>query len=439
MPTKPVKCRPTTARIADIIPGSIAEELALQPGDLVCAVNGEAVSDYIAYRFAIAEEVLTLEIARGTEHADMEIEKDADEDLGIVFAGDVFDGVRSCRNSCVFCFEEQMPAGMRAGLRLRDDDYRLSFLHGNFLTLTNLTRIDKARIIREHLSPLFVSIHATDLAVRRRMLRNPRAGDILTALRELAAGGIDFHGQIVLCPGWNDGETLERTLAELASLHPAMLSIGIVPVGLTGHRPPRGPELRAVSLADAETTLDCVARWQQTFLKRFGTRLVYAADEFYLSLGRDLPSSAEYEGFPQKENGIGLTRQFLDEATALTLPSALPTGKVTLATGKLAAPLIESFTARLRKECGVDVEAIMVPNNFYGGGVSVSGLLTGSDFRAALAERELGRLLLLPASTLNSDRLFLDDMTPAELETVLAIPIRFCAGPQEIVEAIKKR
>ncbi len=331
-----------------------------------------------------------------------------------------------------------MPKGMRAGLRLRDDDFRLSFLHGNFLTLTNLSRADKARIIREHLSPLFVSIHATNLDVRRRMLRNPRAEDIIVALRELAAGGIEFHGQIVLCPGWNDHEVLECTLDELTALHPALLSVGIVPVGLTGHRP-TGAELRAVTQEDAEEVLTCVARKQATCLAQLGSRLVYAADEFYLATGHQLPSASDYEGFPQKENGIGLARLFIDEADGIFLPGSLPTGKVTLATGTLAVPLLERFAARLRKIPDVDIEVIAVPNRYYGGGVSVAGLLTGSDMLAALAGRVQGRLLILPASVLNADGLFLDDMTPRALEIALATAISFCAGPQQILESLTQR
>jgi putative radical SAM enzyme (TIGR03279 family) len=210
------------AIIAAVEPGSIAEDVGLQPGDELLAVNGAPLTDYIAYRFAIADEEVTLAVARGEERAEIEIEKEADDDLGLTFTSDVFDGVRRCRNRCVFCFEEQMPAGMRASLRLRDDDFRLSFLHGNFLTLTNLTRADEARILREHLSPLFVSVHATDPAVRARMLGVKTAPDVRAQLRRLGAGGIEVHAQIVLCPGWNDGEVLAATLADLAALHPVV-------------------------------------------------------------------------------------------------------------------------------------------------------------------------------------------------------------------------
>lgn len=435
MPRTPWKCHPLDARIAEVMPESIAEELGLQPGDVLCAVNGQSLTDYIAYRFAIADEELTLEVARGGERALMEIEKEADEDLGLVFAGDVFDGVRPCRNKCVFCFEEQMPAGMRDSLRLRDDDFRLSFLHGNFLTLTNLREGDMERIIGEHLSPLFVSIHATDPEARRRMLRNRRAPDVRAQLRAMGEGGIDVHGQIVLCPGWNDGAVLEQTLADLAELAPPLCTVGIVPVGLTGHRP-AGPEVRAVTPEDARAVLDTVERWQAALLPRLGTRLIFAADEFYFAAGRPFPPAEAYEEFTQQENGIGLARLFLDDLESLDWPSSAPAGKVTIATGTLAVPLLEQLAARLRHTLNMEIDVVAVPNLFYGGAVSVAGLLTGSDLLDALADRELGRAVLLPAVTLNSDGIFLDDMTPDTLEAALGVPLHFCANPQEVADTI---
>lgn len=438
MPRTPWKNHPCEARIADILPGSIAEELTLQPGDLIRAVNGVMPTDFIAYRFATAEEEVALEVERDGERVVMEIEKDADEDLGIVFTGDVFDGVRPCRNKCIFCFEDQIPDGMRSSLRLRDDDFRLSFLHGNFLTLTNLSDDDMARIIREHLSPLFISIHATDLDVRRQMLRNRRAPDIREQLRELGEGGIEVHAQIVLCPGWNDGQVLEDTLRDLAALHPTVVSVGIVPVGLTGHRP-AGSEIRAITADDAAAVLDCVTRWQAELLPRLGTRLVFAADEFYLCAGREIPDAEAYEDFVQQENGIGLARLFLDDMAMLDdvpLPSNGNKKHVTIATGTLAAPLLEQLAARLREQFGVSIDVLSVPNLFYGGGVSVAGLLTGSDFLAALRNHKIGDVLVLPAVTLNTDGVFLDDMTPKDLMQTLHVPIRFCADPFEVSSAI---
>lgn len=423
------------ARIADILPDSIAADLALQPGDVLHAVNGVPLTDFIAYRFAVAEELVTLEISRGAEHWAIEIEKDADADLGLVFAGDVFDAPRACRNACVFCFEEQMPAGMRPSLRLRDDDFRLSFLHGNFLTLTNLRDGDMARIIDEHLSPLFVSIHATDLDVRRRLLRNRRAPDLRAQLQALGAGGITVHGQIVLCPGWNDGAVLEQTLADLADLFPTVLSVGIVPVGLTAHRP-AGPEVRPVTTADARRLLTTVARWQGALRPRLGTRLVFAADEFYLSAGRAFPPATAYEAFPQLENGIGMARQFLNALRRLSCPDRLPAGKVTLVTGTLAAPLLARLADRMRA-AGGDVEVVPVPNAFYGGGVSVAGLLTGRDVLATLRRRDLGRLVLLPSAMVNADGVLLDDLPAHALASALGVPVCFCADPAEAFEAIR--
>lgn len=425
------------ARIVAVLPGSIAEEVDLQPGDVLLAVNGAPVSDYIAYRFAIAEEEVALEIARAEERWAIEIEKDADDDLGLVFASDVFDGVRRCRNRCVFCFEEQMPPGMRASLCLHDDDFRLSFLHGNFLSLTNLSSGDERRILREHLSPLFVSIHATDLEVRRHMLQNRRAPDIVAQLRRLGEGGITLHGQIVLCPGWNDGAVLERTLEELAALSPLLETVGIVPVGLSAYRP-SVPEVRAVTPDDARAVLDLVTPRQCDWLTRLGTRLVYAADEFYLAAGRPFPPAEAYEGFVQQENGIGMARLFLDELAGLPAPVTLPASrwrKITLLTGVLAAPLLEALAVWLR-DAGVDAAVAVAPNHFYGGGVSVAGLLTGRDILAALRGRELGEALLLPASTLNAEGIFLDDLTPAALAHDLGVPLYFCRGPQEVVEEL---
>lgn len=424
------------ARIAQVEPGSIAEEVELQPGDLLLAVNDAPVRDYLAYRAAITEEVVVLRVARGEDCWEIEIEKDEDEDLGLGFAEDVFDGMRRCANRCVFCFENQMPAGMRSSLNTRDDDYRLSFLHGNFITLTNLRRGDMARILREHLSPLYVSVHATDPAVRRRLLGNPKAPDIRAQLDQLAGAGIEVHAQIVLCPGWNDGSVLAETLDDLTGRYPCVQSVGIVPVGLTAHRPD-GPAVRVVAPNDAEAVLEAVTTRQAALLATHGTRLIFAADEFYLMTGRPIPPSDDYEDYPQRENGIGLSRIFLDEMAALRL---VPTGRnrrVTLATGILAAPLLENFSVRLRAS-GWDAQVIAVPNCFYGGGVNVAGLLTGRDLLDTLRHRDLGDLLLLPTAIRNTDGILLDDTTPESLEAALGVRIAFAGGPKEAVGVLKE-
>jgi putative radical SAM enzyme (TIGR03279 family) len=425
------------AQIAAVHPDSIAAELGLAPGDLLLAVNGAPLTDYIAYRFAIADEELELVVARGDEQWCIELEKEADDDLGLTFTEDVFDGMRRCTNRCVFCFEEQMPAGMRSSLRLRDDDVRLSFLHGNFVTLTNVRAGEMARIIREHLSPLYVSVHATDPDTRRRLLGVRRAPDLRRQLRELGAAGIEVHTQIVFCPGWNDGAILEETLNDLTALYPTVQSIGIVPVGLTAHRP-AGPEVTPVTPAGAEALLARVAHWSAACLAQMGTRLVYAADEFYLLAGIPFPPTEAYEEFPQRENGIGLARLFLDALDDLIIPPAavpmpLP---VALVTGTSAAPLLAGLAERLRA-AGYRVDTIAVPNHFYGGGVSVAGLLTGSDLQLALAGTGPWAQLLLPALLLNGDGLFLDDRTPAELERALGWPLVFCEEPEDVVSVLQ--
>jgi len=427
--------RTYAARIAFIEPGSIAEAVALQPGDLLLTVNGAPLADYIAYRFAIAEEIVTLLVARDDRQWEIEIEKETDDDLGLGFADDVFDGMRRCGNHCVFCFEDQMPAGMRASLHTRDDDFRLSFLHGNFITLTNLRAADSARIIREHLTPLYVSIHATDPAARRRMMRNPRAGQIMEQLRRLGEAGIELHTQIVLCPGWNDGAVLERTLADLAGLYPAVQSVGIVPVGLTAHRPD-GPAVRPVAREDAEAVLETVDRWQAAMHAQHETRLIFAADEFYYHTGRPFPRCEAYEGYPQRENGIGLSRIFLDELAGLTRFPAGKGRKITLATGILAAELLEALAARLRR-AHWDARVLTVPNTFYGGGVNVAGLLTGQDLLAALRGQDLGERLFLPGCALNADGVLLDDMPPDTLAEMLGVPLSFCSGPDAVKDALR--
>ncbi len=423
------------AVVASVAQHSIAAELELEPGDMLLAVNGVPVSDYIGYRFAVAEEDVTLTIMRGEERWEIEIEKEADEDIGLSFTSDVFDGVTSCCNNCVFCFEDQLPAAARQSLRIRDDDFRLSFLHGNFLSLTNLTESDWQRIAIEHLSPLFVSIHATDTTVRRQMLQNDTAPDIREQLRRLGELGIEVHGQIVLCPGWNDGAVLAQTLSELAELLSPVATVGIVPVGLTDFRP-QGPEVRQVTPDDAAAVLATVAAQQQQNLAQLGTRQVFAADEFYLLTGTQLPTAEEYEEFPQLENGIGLARQFLDDIpAALQLLKKRQTHRATLVTGTLATPIVGQLVAKLQAR-GVAITLVTAQNHFFGAGVSVAGLLTAGDVRAALAGVDIGEALLLPAAMLNDDGVTLDDVTVAEITNEYGVPVYFTGSPEAIVRAL---
>jgi putative radical SAM enzyme (TIGR03279 family) len=296
--------------IAAVAEGSIAEREGLRPGDQVVSINGHLLRDVIDYRFYGAEEELELVVERDGRRMVLQVERDYDEDLGLEFAAPTFDGIHRCHSHCAFCFIAGMPRGMRASLYVRDDDYRYSFLFGNFCTLTNLAGADWQRLAEQRLSPLYVSVHATDPALRRRILGHPAAPDVVDQLRQLGQLGLQLHTQVVLLPGLNDGPALAQTVADLAALHPAVQSIAIVPVGLTRyHR----CDLRPYRPDEAEPILDQVTAWQKAYRSQHGLNLVYASDEWYLLAGRQVPPADEYDGFPQLENGVGLTRVFLDE------------------------------------------------------------------------------------------------------------------------------
>jgi len=346
--------------------------------------------------------------------------------------------VRLCRNHCLFCFYDQLPGGrcaaggLRDSLYVRYDDFRLSFLHGNFVTLTNLAEEDFARICEQRLSPLYVSVHATEVALRRRMLGNRGAPDVLAQMRRLGRCSIVMHTQVVLCPGINDGAALARTVTDLAPLHPAVASVAIVPVGLTKHRAGL-PKLRAVTPASARRLLRQVREWQRDFRKRLGSRFVFAADEFYLLAREPFPPAAEYEGFPQRENGVGLARLFLDELGRADFRRAAGQA-VMLVTGVAARELIEAMAARMR-EHEVGAEVVAIRNRLLGARITVAGLLAGRDIAAGLADRELGDAVAVPAAALR-DGALLDDMTMEELARRLGKRVIAAAGPRELARRI---
>lgn len=296
--------------VAAVAEGSIAKREGVRPGDQMVSINGHVLRDVIDYRFYGAEEKLEIIVERGGQPRAFQVERGYDEDLGIEFAAPTFDGIRRCNSQCAFCFIAGMPKGMRPSLYVRDDDYRYSFLFGNFCTLTNLTEDDWQRLAEQRLSPLYVSVHATDLALRRRILGNPTAPDVMDQLRRLGELGIQLHTQVVLMLGLNDGPALAQTVADLAALHPAVQSIAIVPVGLTRYQ---RCDLRPYRPDETEPILDQIAAWQREYRKERGLNLVYASDEWYLLAGHEVPSADEYDGFPQLENGVGLTRVLLDE------------------------------------------------------------------------------------------------------------------------------
>jgi putative radical SAM enzyme (TIGR03279 family) len=426
--------------IGHVAEESIAGELGLHPGDRILCVNGEEPGDILDWRLAeSAEELLLVVRHRDGSLAEYDIEKDYHEPLGLQFDPPTLDPVRSCRNRCLFCFVDQMPAGMRSSLYLKDDDYRLSFCTGSFITLTNLTPDDLDRICRLHLSPLYVSVHATESGLRSRMLGNRRAGEIMQVLSRLVQAGIRLHAQVVLCPGLNGGAALERTIDDLYSLYPAVQSLAVVPVGLTAHRAGLYP-LEPCRKADAEAALALVNAAAERALGERGTRFVFAADELYLLAGHSVPGDEVYESYPQLENGVGLVRLLLNEWEAWQdrLPRALQAARsATVVTGLAAAGYMHGIVARLNEIHGLSVRLAPVPNRFFGGHVSVAGLLTAADLLAAFAGRKPQGTLFLPGVMLK-DRsdLFLDGYTLPALSADLGAPVRVANCLDELLCAL---
>ncbi len=427
---------PQPAVIAHVRPGSKAALFGLAPGDRVLRVNGRAPRDYIEYRYLIAEEQvrLTYEEASGKTRRVI-LDKYLDEDLGLTFTSDVFDGVRTCQNACAFCFVAQLPRGLRPALYIRDDDYRLSFLHGNFITLTNLTPADRRRLAQYHLSPLYVSVQATEPEVRR-VLFGRETPDPRAEMRRLIPRGIEFHTQIVVCPGINDGEHLARSVHDLAALHPGVQSIGIVPVGLTGHRG-RLARLSGVSAEQAEEIVAQVTRWQRAFRKEHGTRLVYASDELYLRAGLPVPSRAAYEEFPQLGNGIGGVRLFLEDLKKLVPVDLSRRTRVTLVTGAMAAEMVQALAEKLALGQNVQTHVCVARNRFFGESVTTAGLLAGRDVLAALRECGVGEVVLLPATAVREGEGFLDGMTVEALAREIGATVFVAHLPREAAAALR--
>ena len=433
--------QPAPAVVASVEPGSIGEDLGFEPGDQLLSINGVRPRDLIDYRYLIVEEELHLEIrdAAGELHQ-VDLEKDEDDGLGLVFTEALFDGLRQCSNACAFCFIDQQPPGHRSSLYLKDDDYRLSFLYGSYLTLTNLSDSDWQRIEQQRLSPLFVSVHATDPELRSSLLQNPRAGQLLQQLSWFAERDLQIHAQVVVCPDQNDGAALLGTIEDLAQFAggewPAVLSVAVVPVGLTRFRPP-SDGLRAVNPVDARKVIAAVEPLQKEFQTKFESNFVWLSDEWYLIAGLSLPSRASYEDFPQQENGVGSIRAFLaslDEATT-NLPQAVEKPvKSSWVVGRLVATALEPVLKRLNAVEGVHLTLHGLPSPYWGQDQVVTGLLTGQDLLEGLMDQDLGDQLLLPSVMLRQgDPVFLDDMTLDQLRATLPVPIRIVHGAAEIV------
>jgi putative radical SAM enzyme (TIGR03279 family) len=409
--------------VAAVRPRTAAAAAGLAEGDRILAINGRRLRDAIDFQFYGADARLDLAVERDGRARALRVTRRPGAELGVELEAPRPGDIATCANKCVFCFIHQLPRGMRKSLYVKDDDFRLSFLHGNYITLSDLDEPAFARILEQRLSPLYVSVHATDPALRWELLGRPRhAGEILPRLERLARAGIRIHAQIVLCPGLNDGAHLERTVRELAPLSPQVATTAIVPVGLTRHRE-RLPSLRTLTDAEAGALVDTVAAWQATFLETLGTRFVFLGDEVYLQAGRPLPAADAYEGFPVAEDGIGLVRRFEDGLRQATRRlRRARRRRVTIVSGTMYGPRLARLLAAV-PDCAARVVA--VPNDFFGGSVSVAGLLTGHDIQGALAALgDLGDAVIVPAVALrDGDGVFLDDLTPEDLGRALDVPV----------------
>lgn len=482
--------------IAAVAPGSVAADLGLRPGDVIVAVGEQRLRDVIDYRFAIADERVELLVRRGENETIYEIEKDADDDLGIEFVEPLFDRLRTCNNKCPFCFLTQMPRGLRRSLYLKDDDYRLGFLYGNFVTFTNLTEDDWRRIEEQRLSPQYISVHATDRALRAVLLGKPDVPDVIAQIERLGRMGITVHAQVVALPELNDGAALHQSIRDLAALYPVVQTIAVVPVGLTkyrfeGKRPQSikaaiqihetpewidatwerqplwdealrngAPEralaeelghcARQIVAADvpmrcyrpdeAPRIIDLVEAYQAEFRRRYGVALVYASDEFYLLCDRALPPAAEYDGMPQYSNGIGMTRDFLDgwAKAQRRLPARLARpAELALVCGTLIAPTLQRVVDRLNRVTGLQARLLPVVNRFFGETVTVSGLLMGQDVAPAIRDSGARRVLLPRVMFDHRGERTIDEYTVDRIGAESGAAVAVAGEPDEIVRYVR--
>jgi putative radical SAM enzyme (TIGR03279 family) len=431
------------ARITKVLSDSIAAEIGFDAGDAIVSINGISPRDLIDYRFLCADEFLELEVldASGKLHQ-VEIEKDFDEDLGVEFESAFFDNLIQCNNKCPFCFIDQQPPGKRETLYFKDDDYRLSFLYGSYLTLTNLPPKEWQRIEAMRLSPLYVSVHATEPDVRIRLLKNQRAGEILKQIKWFQERRLQIHAQVVVCPGINDGKHLEQTIRDLASFYtddiPAVASVAVVPVGLTRFRP-QDDELVPVTSNKAKEVISQVRSLQQEFQQKLGASVVWLADEWFLIAGEDLPSEAEYGDYPQIDNGVGSIRLFVKqftEAADKLLPAKVLTRKFTWVVGNAVERAFQPILQRLNSVDGLSVDMQALSSDYWGQDISVTGLLTGHDLLLKLQRCDLGDGILLPSVMLkHGEMVFLDDISVEEVASRLSAKILPVTGVEELINA----
>ncbi len=428
-------------RISKIETGSIAEELGIEPGDVLVSINDNEIEDVFDYHYYVNDEELLLLVRKADgEEWEFEIEKDYEEDLGIEFEQGLMDEYRSCRNKCMFCFIDQMPKGMRETLYFKDDDSRLSFLQGNYITLTNMSDHDIDRIIRYHLEPINVSIHTMNPELRCKMLHNRFAGEALKKLQRLYEGGITLNGQIVLCKGINDKAELEYSIEKMAEYIPQLQSVSIVPVGLTKYREGLYP-LEPFTKEDAKEVLAIIHRWQNIFYEKHGMHFIHAGDEWYLLAQEELPEESRYDGYLQLENGVGMIRLLLNEfeEAFLALKGSKKEIEISLATAKLAYPYIKRMLERLKEKYpNLTAHLYCIKNEFFGEKITVAGLVTGQDIITQLQGKPLGSSLLLPCNMFrDTEEVFLDDVTKSELEEALQVKVDIVkSSGQDFVDAI---
>ena len=431
-------------KITNVEPRSRAARRGILPGDVLISINGNEICDVLDYRFYLAECAVRITLSRGGEEYTVEIKKGEYDDIGLDFETPLMDEKHSCKNGCIFCFIDQNPEGLRESLYFKDDDSRLSFIHGNYITLTNLTDKDVARIVKMRFSPINISVHTTNPELRVKMMKNKRSGEVLRYLSDFRDAGLSMCGQIVLCRGINDGDELKRSLRDLMEYYPSMSSVAIVPAGLTKFRDKLYP-LTDFTPDEAGAVIDLINEFGDIHKEKHGTRLFYAADEFYLKSGRAIPDADYYEDYPQIENGVGMLRSFVDEF-GMGLEDAIEFYKnadkkrsVSIATGVASYPTIAALVAKIKHlypEMQINIYQII--NNFFGESITVSGLLTGKDILEQLSGKELSGELLIPANALrHGEDTFLCDMTVRELSDKLGVKIRpVGADGYELVEAI---
>ena len=422
-------------------PGSIAEEMGIEAGDKLISINDNTIEDVFDYHYYVNDEEIVLLIEKPDgEEWELEIEKDYEEDLGIVFEQGLMDEYRSCRNKCMFCFIDQMPKGMRETLYFKDDDSRLSFLQGNYITLTNMSDHDVDRIVKYHLEPINISFHTTNPELRCKMLHNRFAGEALKKVDKFYEGGIQMNGQIVLCKGINDGEELERSIRDMSKYLPHLQSVSVVPVGLTKYRDGLYP-LESFAKEDAEKVIDTIEKWQKIFYEEYGLHFIHAGDEWYILAEREMPEEERYDGYLQLENGVGMLRLLMNEFEEAygEIEGDERQIEVSMATGFLAYPYLKKMIEKLKEKFpNVTVHLYPIRNDFFGEKITVAGLITGQDLIAQLKGQKLGERLLLPCNMLRSgEEVFLDDVTLSEVKDSLQIQVDIVkSSGWDFIEAI---